>query len=121
MGTFENHFKLYEKFRHDAENKDNYEGTRVEAYFLSAYHLIEACAAKERVHINKHQRVRDVLEENKYIFNEDTSVVWKRFQFIETQKRPKFAYSMAWSDEDMEEVIEAYDKIVGACRRRLKK
>ena len=48
MGSKENHFKLYEKFKNDAENINNFEGTRVEAYFLSAYHLIESCAAQEK-------------------------------------------------------------------------
>lgn len=51
MGSKDNHLKLYEKFKTDAENNNNFEGTRVEAYFLSAYHLIESCAAQERVHI----------------------------------------------------------------------
>ena len=50
MGSKDNHFTLYKKFKNDAENTDNFEGTRVEAYFLSAYHLIESCAAHERVH-----------------------------------------------------------------------
>ena len=114
MSSFENHLKLHEKFRQDAENAGNYEGTRVEAYFLSAYHLIEACAAKERVHINKHHKVRETLENNSHIFREHTETVWRNFQLIENQKRPKFAYSMAWTSEDMGDVEEAYQKIVEA-------
>jgi hypothetical protein len=64
----------------------------VEAFFLSAYHLIESCAAYERVHINKHQRVRFILMQNKFIFQDDTETVWMNFQKIENQLRPKFAY-----------------------------
>ena len=48
MGSKDIRFNLYKKFKNDAENLDNFEGTRVEAYFLSAYHLIESWAAKER-------------------------------------------------------------------------
>ncbi|MFH1788184.1 MAG: hypothetical protein ABH834_02240 [Candidatus Altiarchaeota archaeon] len=121
MSTFGNHFKLHEKFHKDAVNAENYEGTRVEAYFLSAYQLIEACAAKERVHINKHQKVRKMLDENNFIFNEDTETAWRSFQYIENQKRPKFAYSMSWTREDLEDVQEAYDKIVKLCYKKLGK
>jgi hypothetical protein len=92
MGSKDNHFKLYKMFKNDAENINNFEGTRVEAYFLSAYHLIESCAAHERVHINKHQLVRSNLTQNNFIFKENTEIIWMNFQKIENQLRPKFAY-----------------------------
>ena len=52
MVSKDNHFKLYKKFKNDAENIDNFEGIRIETYFLSAYNLIESCAAHERIHFN---------------------------------------------------------------------
>ena len=104
MGSLENHLDLYRNFKKDAVNKDNFEGTRVETYFLSAFHLIESCAAKERVHINKHQRVRQILEENKFILEDETEIVWRNFQRIENQLRPKFAYGFSWTNKDMSEV-----------------
>ena len=67
MSDFGTHLDLYKKFKKDAENIELFEGTRVETYFLSAFHLIDACAAKERVHINKHQRIRAVIEENEFL------------------------------------------------------
>ena len=76
MGSKDNHFKLYEKFKNDAENINNFEGTRVEAYFLSAYHLIEACAAQDRVHINKHQHLRSMLTKNEFIYKKSTDEIW---------------------------------------------
>lgn len=84
MGSLENHLKLYKKFKEDAENKNIFEGTRVEAYFLSAFHLIESCAAKERVHINKHQNVRSMLTKNDFIFGEETEELWRNFQKIKS-------------------------------------
>ncbi len=92
------HLELYKKFKKDAENVELFEGTRVEAYFLSAFHLIEACAAKERVHINKHQKVRNILEENEFLFSAETENVWRSFQIIENQLRPKFhGASQIWT------------------------
>jgi len=119
MGSFESHKRLFTEFRRDAENPGLYEGTRVEAFFLSAYHLIEACCARERVHVNKHQRVRSTLEENQFIFGDDTERVWRSFQLIENQKRPKFAYGMAWTEKDMEDVVQAYNELLGICAGRL--
>lgn len=119
MGSFDDHFTLYKNFKKDAEKKDNYEGTRVEAYFLSAYHLIESCAAKERIHINKHQKVRSVLADNPSIFKGDTETVWRNFQRIENQLRPKFAYALKWTPSDMKIVTENFKEIEDICLRVL--
>ena len=71
------------------------------------------------MHINKHQRVRQALEENSFIFGEDTEAVWRAFQRIENQLRPKFTYSFSWSPEDLEEVRGYYFGIEKICLRRL--
>lgn len=119
MGSKENHYKLYQNFKHDAENVDNFEGTRVEAYFLSAYHLIETCAAQERVHINKHQHVRTTLLTNTFIFKEDTDTVWTNFQQIENQLRPKFTYGFTWTTQDMDTVETCYAIIERICLKKV--
>lgn len=119
MGSKENHFKLYQQFKHDAENKENFEGTRVEAYFLSAYHLIESCAAHDHVHINKHQHVRTVLLDNIFIFKEDTERVWMNFQQIENQLRPKFTYGFSWTSKDMVTVETCYKTIEEICLKKI--
>ncbi|MFA5102195.1 MAG: hypothetical protein WC525_03500 [Candidatus Thermoplasmatota archaeon] len=119
MGSKDNHFTLYQKFKQDATNKHNFEGTRVEAYFLSAYHLIETCAAQERVHINKHQQVRIMLTNNMFIFNENTEKVWTNFQQIENQLRPKFTYGFSWTEEDMKNVETCYQTIEKICLEKL--
>ena len=118
MGSQENHFKLYEKFKKDAENTNNFEGTRVEAYFLSAYHLIESCAAQERVHINKHQHLRSILTKNDFIFKDNTEYIWN-FQKIENQLRPKFAYGFSWTEDDMKNVETCYKTIEQICLEKL--
>ncbi len=119
MGSKKNHFKLYEKFKNDAENIDNFEGTRVEAYFLSAYHLIESCAAHERVHINKHQHLRSMLTKNDFIFKDNTDEIWKNFQKIENQLRPKFAYGFSWTKTDMNNVKTCFKTIEQICLEKL--
>ena len=119
MSTFETHKELYLKFKDDALKENLYMGTRVEAYFLSLFHLIEACAALVRVHINKHQKVRFVLEEEEQIFDKDTELVWKSFQKIENQLRPKFAYSVSGRNEDLKEVELEYKKIERIALRKL--
>ena len=119
MGNYDNHFVLYKRFKKDAENEDIFEGTRVEAYFLSAYHLIESCAAKERIHINKHQKVRAALTDNPSIFKEDTEEVWRSFQRIENQLRPKFAYALSWTLADMKEVKKNFKIIEDICLKVL--
>ena len=115
MSEFKVHLELYTKFKKDAENKALFEGTRVEAYFLATFHLIEACAAKERIHINKHQNVRRAIEENEFIFKEGSEDMWRSFQIIENQIRPKFAYSMSWNDADMKKLHEIFQKIEKIC------
>lgn len=119
MSTFNTHKELYLKFKEDALKTDLYPGTRVEAYFLSAFHLIETCAALVRVHINKHQNVRSVLEKEGQIFGKDTESVWKSFQKIENQLRPKFAYSAGWEIEDLKALEEEYRRIEIFALRKL--
>ena len=119
MGSKDNHLKLYQEFKRDAENKNNFQGTRVEAYFLSAYHLIESCASEERVHINKHQHVRSILTKNTFIFKENTEIVWTNFQKIENQLRPKFTYGFTWTEEDTMAVKTCYKTIEKICLKKL--
>ena len=88
MSKFENHKKSFLNFKKDAENEVISKPSRAELYFLSIFHLIECCAAKYRVHINKHQKVRIVLENNPNIFENETENVWRLFQDIENKIRP---------------------------------
>ena len=115
MSEFSVHFDLYKKFKKDAENEKLFDGTRVEAYFLSAFHLIEACAAKERIHINKHQKVKLVIEENEFLFRENGGIIWRSFQIIENQLRPKFTYSMSGTKTDLDKIIENFKIIEKIC------
>src|SRR5437899_10964844 len=71
MSSLETHLRKAEEFR-DGALKVNEPGLLVEAWFLSAYHLIEACAAKKRVHIQKQQRVPDELQRNPTILGPHT-------------------------------------------------
>ncbi len=115
MGTLENHKVLYRNFKKDAENEDNSESSRAELYFLSIYHLIEANAARKRIHINKHQKLRKILVENTVIFENQTEYVWRLFQNIENKLRPKFTYGFSWKIDDFKKLMEYYYEIEKIC------
>ena len=117
MSKFENHKKTYLNFKKDAENEVISKPSRAELYFLSIFHLIECCAAKYRVHINKHQKVRIVLENNPNIFEKETENVWRLFQDIENKIRPKFTYGFSWTDDDFNELKEKYYKLEVICNK----
>lgn len=119
MGTLETHLKLYRLFKKDANNDKLYAGTQMEAFFLSAFHLIDACAAKNRLHINKHQKVRDDLQRNNFIFGNETEFVWRKFQLIENQLRPKFVYSASWGKADVAAAKNAFNEIETICLKVL--
>ena len=119
LSKFENHKKLYLSFKRDAENEVNSKPSRAELYFLSIFHLIECCTAKYRVHVNKHQKVRIVLENNPNIFDIETENVWRLFQDIENKIRPKFTYGFSWTDDDFNELKEKYYKLEEICKKVL--
>lgn len=119
MSKFENHKKLYLNFKGDAENEGLSLPSRAELYFLSIYHLIESCAAKYRIHINKHQKVRIILENNPHIFEKETENVWRLFQDIENKIRTKFTYGFSWTDKDFSELKEKYYILEEICNKIL--
>ncbi|RMF91671.1 MAG: hypothetical protein D6733_00635 [Methanobacteriota archaeon] len=119
MSSFEIHIKKHRMFLRDAENESNSEPTRIEAYFESAFHLIEAVAAQKRIHINKHQLVRNVLEENHDLFREDTQVIWRAFQELENQIRPGQVYGGAIDGEALEQARELVKVIQNVCKKFL--
>ncbi len=119
MSSFEIHSKKYKMFLKDAENEENSEPTRIEAYFEAVFHLIDAVAAKHRVHINKHQLTRKVLEENREIFEGEAERVWRAFQEIENQIRPGQAYGGAINGEALRRTKELVTIIQDICEKLL--
>lgn len=119
MGSFDIHIKKYQLFLKDATNQENSEPTRIEAFFESAFHLIEAVVAKSRVHINKHQLLRTVLGQHKGIFGDNTEKVWRAFQEIENQIRPGQAYGGAINGEALKRTEELVNVISKVCETTL--
>lgn len=119
MSSYEVHIKKYKLFKRDAMNEENSKPTRIEATFEACFHLIEACAAKNRIHINKHQLVRNILEENPRIFEKDTENVWKSFQEIENQIRPGQIYGGKIDGEQLKRTKKLADKIENICKKIL--
>lgn len=119
MGTLKNHKDLYLIFKKDAENRSISNPSRVELYFLSAFHLIESCTAKFKVHINKHQRVRKVLEMNHEIFQDNTETIWHLFHRLENQIRPKFSYGFTWTEIDFDNLKTIFYNLEKLCLKVL--
>lgn len=113
------HLANYERFKADASREEISHGLRVEALFLGAYHLIEACAAQSSVHIGKHQQVRRALEANPRILGAETEAVWRAFQNLETRVRPKFVYGSGGGPAEFQEARDLFDAIERICRRML--
>lgn len=87
----------------------------VETWFLSAYHFIEACAAKQRVHIQKHQRVPDELERNPAILGPKSSGVAKAFRYLDHHARAKFVYGDTGTKADLLKARRNFETIESAC------
>jgi hypothetical protein len=115
MSNFDTHKEKYRMFKKDAMNEQNSTPIRIEAYFYSAFHLIEATAIQSGVHIEKHQQVRTVLEKNSQIFKENTEAVWRAFHEIENQIRPGQIYGGAINGNKLKRTIELFKAIEGIC------
>jgi len=115
MTDFNTHIEKYLMFKADAENELNSIPTRVDAYFNACYHLIESNAAKMGLHIEKHQRVRSMLEKNHQILKNETEMVWRAFQEIENQIRPGQIYGAAINGKKLNRTIELFRIIETIC------
>ncbi len=121
MSSFEIHKKKHELFKKDAENKDNSHMTRIDAYFEACFHLIDACAALFDIHINKHQNVRKITEENEEIFGKDTQLIWNKFQELENKIRPGQAYGGRINGEQLKKAEEISKTIFNICNAVIRK
>lgn len=115
MGRLERHRQLYERLKEDGLTKSLHEETATEALFLAAFHLVDACAASKGVHIGKHQRVRAELEANRFIFGDRTEEVWRLFNELERDLRPKFAYGFSWTARDFARVRAVFAALESIC------
>jgi hypothetical protein len=115
MSSPETHFDKYRMFKADADNETNSVPIRIEAYFYSAFHLIEAITAKTGIHIEKHQKVRTILENNKEIFGENTEKLWRSFHEIENQIRPGQIYGGAIDGKKLNRTKELFQLIETIC------
>ncbi len=115
MTSFDGHMEKYRMFKADAQNETNSIPTRIEAYFNACFHLIEANAAKMGLHMEKHQRVRSMLERNHQIFGGDTEKVWRAFQEIENQIRPGQIYGGLIDGKKLQRTKELFETIEEIC------
>jgi hypothetical protein len=120
MPNIEKHLEKYTMFKKDAENRSISYPTRIESYFSSAFHIIEACMAKKDLHINKHQKVRESLESHREIFGEEGDKIWREFQRIENQIRPGQIYGGRVNGEELEKAEKSFQEIESRCQKFLK-
>lgn len=115
MATFERHMAQYKAFKDMADLPDATPQGRVELLFLAAYHLIDACAAKNGQHINKHQNVRRELETNPRILSEHATRVWRAFNELQGEFRSKFVYGGRWTEKDLAEAVRSFEIVEQLC------
>src|SRR3990172_6618131 len=120
MATFERHMAQYDAFKATANLPGATPQSRVELLFLAAYHLIDACAAKRGQHINKHQNVRSELEKNPVILGERTDRVWRVFNDLQGDFRPKFVYGGGWTKRDLEAAGPPFETVERLCLEALR-
>jgi len=119
MTSFEKHMEKYELFKKDAENSTVSHMSRIEAYFMASFHLIEAVMAKNEKHINKHTMLRSILTKED-VFGEKTETVWRNFQTIENQIRPGQEYGGKINGEELKRAKELFEEIKTICEGVLK-
>ena len=118
--NFEVHYEKYQKFKGSAE-QDRYIPSRIEDYFKSAFHLIEAVAVKKfGLHIQKHQNIRTVLKQNIEIFEDETYQIINEFHEIENKIRVATSYGKRYNGELLEKTKESFNKIESICLGKLK-
>mgnify|MGYP001566810004 FL=1 len=117
--NFEVHYEKYQKFKDSAE-QDRYIPSRIEDYFKSAFHLIEAVAVKKfGLHMQKHQKVRNVLKQNMEIFGDKTDEIINEFYEIENKIRAATNYGKRHNGELLEKTQKSFNKIEGICSGKL--
>ncbi len=115
MGTLDRHRAQYRTFKASADLAGLGPEARVELLFVAAYHLIDACAAKEGVHINKHQMVRRELEKDPLIFGDCTREIVEAFRELQGTLRVRFVYGGKWTPADKEHAEEHFTAIERIC------
>lgn len=118
MSSLDTHLRKAQEFRNAAAKIDE-PGMLVETWFLSAYHFIEACAARRRIHIQKHQRVPDELERNPAILGPRSSSVAEAFRYLDNNARAKFVYGDSGTKEDLTKARKSFELIESACQEAL--
>lgn len=119
MSRLETHLARYREFR-DAASATGADAVRVESWFLAAYHAIEACAAKKRLHVQKHSRVPEELSRNPAIFGERTRDIVEAFRFLDLEARAKFVYGGSGTDADLRRARQSFETIEAICTEVLR-
>ena len=119
MTRLENHLARYREFRAAADASEA-DAVRVESWFLAAYHLIEACAAKRRVHIQKHTKVPEELLRNPEILGDRAKEVADAFRFLDLEARAKFVYGASGTASDLGRARRSFEAIEAACLEALR-
>lgn len=114
MSKLEVHLERARAYRDDAGRAKD-AGSQVELWFLSAYQFIEACAAKRRLHIQRHQKVPAELKRNLTVFGNKTAEVIESFQYLDYDARAKFVYGVSGTEADFGRARQSFEAIVAIC------
>lgn len=114
MGSDTAHNQKYQNFKKEAE-KSSYIPSKIENYFLAAFHLIEAVLANYKIHTDLHKKIFKSLKENPEIFKDKTFTLMDAFRRIERDLRPGITYGSKENGEKLEEVMKLFKLIESIC------
>ncbi|MHA1264895.1 MAG: hypothetical protein ACTSRS_06625 [Candidatus Helarchaeota archaeon] len=114
MGSSKNHFLKYQDFKKEAE-KSTYIPSKIENYFLAAYHLIESIFATQNIHTDLHKKIFKMLKSHPDLFGANTFNLMNAFRRIERDLRPGVTYGSKENGEKLKETQELFNLIETIC------
>jgi hypothetical protein len=119
MGTTEDHLDKYLRFKAEGD-KSEYVPSKIENYFLAAFHLIDAVFALHKTHAGVHKKLQKFLKESGDIFGDKASSVANSFRRIERDLRPGVIYGSQENGQKLKEALFELRNIEELCFEILK-
>ncbi|MFQ6125269.1 MAG: hypothetical protein ACE5R6_11795 [Candidatus Heimdallarchaeota archaeon] len=114
MTTEETHLKKYRNFKKEGD-KAQFVPSKIENYFLAAFHLIETVLATKNIHSNVHKRLFQVIKSHEDIFAGTAFSIANSFRRIERDLRPGVMYGASENGRVLKEVLHEFETIETLC------
>ena len=108
------HREKYRNFKKEG-NKALFIPSKIENYFIAAFHLIESVLATKKVHVNVHKRLFQVIKSHEDLFAGTAFSVANSFRRIERDLRPGVMYGASENGRVLKEVLHELETIETLC------